>query len=138
MNTTQQYDAVIIGAGIHGVGVAQALAHCGVNVCVVEKHGEAGSETSQKSSKLIHGGLRYLETAQFSLVRECLQERKLLCANAPRLVQLKPFYFPVYQGQSRGSIWLRLGLSLYYLLGGGRFSKHPATKADSLGIKADK
>lgn len=94
--TSDYYDVVIIGAGIQGAGVAQAAAVCGYKTLVIEKYPRAGMGTSCKSSKLIHGGLRYLENGQFSLVKECLLERKRLLKNAPELVKLIPFYIPVY------------------------------------------
>ena len=78
---TQSFDLVVIGAGIHGAGIAQAAAARGISVLVLEQAGVA-SATSSRSSKLIHGGLRYLESRQFSLVRECLQERALLLKRA--------------------------------------------------------
>ena len=68
---------LVIGGGIHGVGVAQAAAAAGYSVALLEQH-HLASGTSSRSSKLIHGGLRYLESAQFSLVRESLRERELL------------------------------------------------------------
>lgn len=74
--------------------------------------------TSSRSSKLIHGGLRYLESAQFNLVRECLHERALLLKNAPDLVKLKPFYIPIYPETSRRPWQVRSGLALYATLGG--------------------
>ena len=92
------YDVIVVGAGIHGAGVAQAAAAQGYSVLVLEQHGIA-SGTSSRSSKLIHGGLRYLESHQFSLVRECLHERDLLLRLAPELVQLKDFVIPVYGGR---------------------------------------
>lgn len=111
-----QFDIVVIGAGIQGGGVAQAAAAAGYKVLVLEKNTIA-SGTSSRSSKLIHGGLRYLETAQFSLVRKSLKERALLCKLAPELVKLQPFYIPVYQNTTRRAWKIRLGLSLYALLG---------------------
>lgn len=114
---TVTYDLVIIGAGIHGAGIAQAASARGWSVLVVDK-GEVAGGTSSKSSKLIHGGLRYLETLQLKLVYECLRERRLLLRNAPDLVQLKPFYIPVYRNSRRSALWIRLGLSLYAILGG--------------------
>lgn len=120
------FDIVIIGAGIHGAGVAQAAAVKGYKVLVLEKASVA-SGTSSKSSKLIHGGLRYLETAQLSLVRECLTERAILLRNAPDLVSLKPFLIPVYRWTSRRPWKIALGLGLYALLAGqwsqGRFTR---------------
>ena len=90
---SNSYDVVVIGAGINGAGVAQAAAAAGYSVLVLEKTAIAHG-TSSRSSKLIHGGLRYLETAQFRLIRESLRERALLLRNAPDLVRLKPFYIP--------------------------------------------
>ncbi len=111
------YDIVIVGGGIHGVGVAQAAAAGGYSVLVIEKTALAAG-TSSKSSKLIHGGLRYLESYDFGLVRESLHERKLLLELAPELVRLKPFYIPIYRTTSRRPLTIRAGLSLYALLGG--------------------
>ena len=111
------YDVVVVGGGIHGASVAQAVAACGKSILLLEQNSIA-SGTSSRSSKLIHGGLRYLETAQFSLVRECLTERSLLLKNAPELVRLIPFYFPLYDTTSRRPWQIRAGLSLYSILGG--------------------
>jgi glycerol-3-phosphate dehydrogenase len=114
---SSSYDVVVIGAGINGAGVAQAAAAAGYSVLVLEKKAVAGG-TSSRSSKLIHGGLRYLETAQFSLVRESLRERALLLQNAPDLVRLQKFYLPVYRTTRRRPWQLRIGLSIYALLAG--------------------
>ena len=111
------YDVVIIGGGIHGVGAAQAAAAAGYSVLLLEKNHLAYG-TSSRSSKLIHGGLRYLESAQISLVYECLHERHLLTRLAPELVRLEKFFIPVYNNTSRSRLTLRLGLSMYALLGG--------------------
>ncbi|MCI0506872.1 MAG: glycerol-3-phosphate dehydrogenase/oxidase [Gammaproteobacteria bacterium] len=111
------YDMIVVGGGIHGAGVAQAAAASGNSVLLLEKSA-IGSATSSKSSKLIHGGLRYLESFQFGLVRECLRERALLLRNAPELVKLAPFYIPVYQHTSRRPWKIGLGLQLYRWLGG--------------------
>ncbi len=113
----ESYDLVIIGSGIHGAGIAQAAAARGLSVLVLEQSGIA-SGTSSRSSKLIHGGLRYLESGQFSLVRECLRERALLLELAPQLVKLQSFYIPVYRDTTRRPWLLHAGLSLYALLGG--------------------
>ena len=114
---TDHFDVVIIGGGIHGVGVAQAAASDGYSVLVLEQTGLA-SATSGRSSKLIHGGLRYLEGLHFSLVRESLRERALLLKLAPELVHLQAFHIPVYPETSRRPATIRAGLSLYALLGG--------------------
>lgn len=112
-----EYDVVVIGAGIHGAGVAQAAAAAGYSVLVLEQRAVAWA-TSSRSSKLIHGGLRYLESAQFGLVRESLRERAILLAIAPELVRLVPFHIPVYRDTTRRPWQLRVGLSLYAALGG--------------------
>ncbi|MCP8897762.1 FAD-dependent oxidoreductase [Gilvimarinus xylanilyticus] len=111
------YDLAIIGAGISGAGVAQAAAAAGYKVVVLES-GEVGGATSSNSSKLIHGGLRYLESMQFSLVRESLQERAILLNIAPELVTLAPLHIPVYKQSQRHPLTIRTGLSLYRLLSG--------------------
>ncbi len=111
------FDVVVIGAGIHGAGVAQAAAAAGYRVLVLEKE-DIASGTSSKSSKLIHGGLRYIESYQFSLVRKSLKERAILCRLAPDLVKLQPFYIPVYKSTIRRPWMIRIGLSLYAVLGG--------------------
>jgi len=117
------FDIVVIGAGIHGAGVAQAAAAGGYSVLVLEQEGIA-SATSSRSSKLIHGGLRYLETGQFTLVHECLRERDLLLKLAPDLVRLSPFYIPVYRDTTRRPWQLRFGLGLYAaFVGFGRDSR---------------
>lgn len=116
------YDVLVIGGGIHGAGVAQAAAAKGYSVFVLEQT-QVASGTSRRSSKLIHGGLRYLETGQFSLVKECLFAREMLIQNAPELVERKPFYIPIYKGAKRGSLKVRLGLMLYKWLGRD-FSEH--------------
>lgn len=109
------YDVVIIGAGIQGAGIAQAAASCGYRTLLLEKQPQAGMGTSCKSSKLIHGGLRYLESAQFALVWESLQERRRLLRNAPDLVKLIPFYIPVYKNSTRPPWLIWFGLSIYSL-----------------------
>ncbi len=115
---TKHYDIVVVGGGIHGVGVAQAAAAAGYSVCVLEQYQQLATGTSSRSSKLVHGGLRYLESGQLSLVRECMVERRRLLRNASDLVRLIPFYIPVYRSSSRRPWVIRAGLSLYALLGG--------------------
>jgi len=132
------YDILVIGGGIQGAGCAQAAAAAGYSVAVLEKYDRPGLGTSCKSSKLIHGGLRYLETAQVKLVYECLYERGLLIRNAPHLAQLKPFYIPVYKNSMRKPWLIWLGLALYTLLSGKGFEKVPKEKwgaLDGLNIK---
>lgn len=111
------YDIAIIGAGISGAGVAQAAAAAGYKVLLLEQSAIACA-TSRSSSKLIHGGLRYLESAQFSLVRESLTERALLLKLAPELVKLAHLHIPVYRNSQRAPLTIAAGLSLYRLLSG--------------------
>ena len=111
------YDVAIIGGGIHGVGVAQAAAAAGYRTILLEKTALA-SGTSSRSSKLIHGGLRYLESGQIKLVRESLFERNLLLKLAPELVHAIPFYIPVYRHSRRRPWMIHLGLFLYSWLAG--------------------
>jgi glycerol-3-phosphate dehydrogenase len=113
----RRFDVVVAGGGIHGVGVAQAAAAAGNSVLLLEKRALAAG-TSSKSSKLIHGGLRYLESGQLGLVRESLRERRILLTVAPELVRLVPFLLPVYRSTRRRPWQLRIGLSLYAVLGG--------------------
>ncbi len=113
---TAAYDVVVIGGGIQGVGVAQAAAAAGHRALLLEKTALA-SATSSRSSKLIHGGLRYLESAQFGLVRESLRERELLLRLAPDLVRRLPFHIPIYATTTRRPWTIRAGLALYALLG---------------------
>lgn len=117
----KQYDIVVIGGGIHGVGVAQAAAAKGYKILLLEQTALAAG-TSSKSSKLIHGGLRYLESGQLKLVKESIRERTILLKNAPGLVKPVKFYLPVYKDTSRPAFYIGLGLSLYALL--GKFSTY--------------
>ncbi|MCG6938053.1 MAG: FAD-dependent oxidoreductase [Gammaproteobacteria bacterium] len=117
------FDIVVIGGGIHGAGSAQAAAAAGYSVLLLEKNRLAYGSSS-RSSKMIHGGLRYLESAQFHLVHECLQERHLLSRLAPELVYLDRFYIPVYESSCRSRLKLITGLSLYAVLGGLNSSTH--------------
>ncbi|WP_250459664.1 glycerol-3-phosphate dehydrogenase/oxidase [Microbulbifer litoralis] len=111
------FDVLVVGAGIQGAGAAEALTRAGYRVAILEQL-DIAAGTSSRSSKLIHGGLRYLESGQLGLVRECLRERRWLLANKPRLVRLVPFYIPVYRYSQRPAWLVRLGLTLYALLAG--------------------
>lgn len=117
--TNPEYDVAVIGGGIHGVGVAQAAAAAGYKTVLLEQT-ELAAGTSSKSSKLIHGGLRYLESLEFSLVRESLLEREILLKIAPDLVKRQAFYIPVYEHTSRSAWWIGTGLGLYTVLAGGK------------------
>ncbi len=119
MAEVELFDMIVIGAGIQGAGVAQAAAAAGYRVLVIERTAPAAG-TSSRSSKLIHGGLRYLESGQFRLVREALSERALLLRNAPELVHPLQSFIPVYRHTARRPGRVRAGLALYTLLGNWR------------------
>jgi glycerol-3-phosphate dehydrogenase len=134
----KEYDVIVVGGGIHGAGVLQAVAAAGYRGLLIEKRALA-SGTSSRSSKLIHGGLRYLETGQFSLVRESLHERAVHLRIAGELVTLKPFYIPIYPDTRRRPWQLKLGLFVYAMLGGfdastrfGSVPKHEWSTLDGL------
>jgi glycerol-3-phosphate dehydrogenase len=113
------YDVVIVGGGMAGAGCARDLALRGLSVAVVEK-GDFASGTTAYSSKLIHGGLRYLELFDFGLVRESLRERETLGRLAPHLVRPLPFLVPIYRASSRSLVKVRIGLRVYDWLTPGR------------------
>ena len=112
------YDLAIIGGGINGAGIARDAAGRGLRVLMVEQS-DLASGTSSASSKLIHGGLRYLEHGAFRLVREALAEREVLLRLAPHLIRPMRFVLPAYPGP-RSALLLRIGLFLYDHLGGGK------------------
>src|SRR5262247_4721297 len=112
-------DAVVIGGGMAGAGIARDLALRGASVALFEK-GDFASGTSSKSSKLIHGGLRYLELGDFGLVRESLREKKTLERLAPHVVRPLPFLVPIYRGSRRGLVTVRIGMKLYNFLSPGK------------------
>src|ERR1700741_2095461 len=91
------YDLLVIGGGINGVGIARDAAGRGLSVLLVEQ-GDLASATSSASSKLVHGGLRYLEQYEFRLVRESLSEREVLLAAAPHIIWPLRFVLPVHAG----------------------------------------
>ena len=109
------YDLLVIGGGIHGAGIARDAAGRGLSVLLVEQDGLA-RHTSSASSKLVHGGLRYLEYLKLRLVRESLTERETLLAIAPHLVRRQRFVLP-YRGRLRPAWAVRVGLFLYDHLG---------------------
>ena len=123
------FDVLVIGGGITGAGIARDAAMRGLSVAIVDK-GDWGSGTSSRSSRLIHGGIRYLEHGQIGLVRESVRERETLLRIAPHLVKPLEFTWPVYRGARLPKWKLRAGLTAYDLLAGvGRLRRH-----DSLGV----
>ena len=110
------YDIFIIGGGINGAGIARDASGRGLKVFLAEK-GKVGSATSSWSSKLIHGGLRYLENYEFKLVAESLREREVISRIAPKITKPLPFVIP-HSKKLRSKLLIRLGLFLYDNLGG--------------------
>ena len=112
----KQFDIVVIGGGVNGCGIARDAVGRGFSVLLAEK-GDLASGTSSASTKLIHGGLRYLEFYEFALVREALKEREVLWGMAPHIIWPLRFVLPE-NADSRPGWLLRLGLFLYDHLGG--------------------
>ncbi|HEY9215124.1 MAG TPA: FAD-dependent oxidoreductase, partial [Ancylobacter sp.] len=123
-NLDPVYDVAIIGGGVNGCGIARDAAGRGASVVLFEQGDFAGA-TSSASTKLIHGGLRYLEQYEFRLVREALMEREVLWAIAPHIIRPLRFVLPHHDGL-RPAWLLRLGLFLYDHLGGRKLL--PATR----------
>src|SRR3954453_15187177 len=115
--TEEVFDLLVIGGGITGAGVALDAALRGLRVALVDKGDFAGG-TSSVSSKLIHGGLRYLERGDIRLVREALHERARLLRNAPHLVRPLRFVLPFYRGARLPPWQWRAALTVYDLLAG--------------------
>ena len=109
------FDLVVIGGGITGAGIARDASSRGMKVALIEA-GDFAVGTSSRSSKLIHGGIRYLENFEFSLVFEALSERTILFKIAPHLIHPLRFIIPIYEGSRVGYWKMRIGLSLYDLL----------------------
>jgi glycerol-3-phosphate dehydrogenase len=110
-STEQPFDVLIVGGGINGVGIARDAAGRGLKVLLAEKD-DLGAHTSSSSTKLVHGGLRYLEHYEFGLVRKSLAEREVLLRNAPHIVW--PLRFLIPHDPSMRPVWMiRIGLFLY-------------------------
>lgn len=114
---SEPFDLLVIGGGITGAGVAREAALRGLKVGLVEANDFAYA-TSSRSTKLIHGGLRYLKNMEFRLVRESVVERQRLLAMAPHLVKATPFLFPVYEGDPDPLWMLNIGLTFYDIFAG--------------------
>ena len=121
--SASRFDVVVIGAGMTGTGVALDAASRGLRVALIDR-GDIASGTSSKSSKMVHGGLRYLQQKEFRLVYENLRERQRLLSNAPYLVEPLPFLIPLFGSNGVASKALVKGYStalrIYDLSGGWR------------------
>ncbi|HEV7681148.1 MAG TPA: glycerol-3-phosphate dehydrogenase/oxidase, partial [Pyrinomonadaceae bacterium] len=115
----QQFDVIVIGAGINGAGIARDAAMRNLRVLLIDK-GDIGGGTSSWSTRLIHGGLRYLEHGEFGLVRESLRERACLLDIAPHLVRPLQMLVPIYRNARRGWWAVRVGMIVYDLLSVGK------------------
>ncbi|HKT28492.1 glycerol-3-phosphate dehydrogenase [Dyella sp.] len=115
---TEQFDLLVVGGGINGVGIARDAAGRGLSVCLCERD-DLAAHTSSASTKLIHGGLRYLEQYEFALVGKALAEREVLLRAAPHIIWPLRFVLP-HQSHLRPAWMIRLGLLLYDHLGRGR------------------
>src|SRR5215212_6587442 len=111
----RRFDLLVIGAGINGVAIARDAAMRGLRVLVLDK-GDIGSGTTSWSTRLIHGGLRYLEHIEIGLVRESLRERERLLRIVPHLVRPLPLLLPIYRGDQRGRLLIRAGMLAYDVL----------------------
>jgi glycerol-3-phosphate dehydrogenase len=108
----EEFDVLIVGGGITGVAVARDASLRGFHTALVEKD-DFGSGTSSRSTRLIHGGIRYLEYGEFKLVFDACSERRLMRKIAPRLVRPLPFLYPIYRGQRPAPWKIRAGMVLY-------------------------
>lgn len=129
MNTVDAYDLLIVGGGINGTGIARDAAGRGLRVLLCEQ-ADLASYTSSASTKLIHGGLRYLQNYEFSLVTKALREREILLRNAPHIISPLRFVMP-HSPSLRPGWMIRAGLMLYDHLG-GRKQRLPPSKVIDL------
>jgi glycerol-3-phosphate dehydrogenase len=131
-----EFEVVVVGGGMAGAGIARELAVRGLSVALVEK-GDFASGTTSRSSKLVHGGLRYLELFDVALVRESLRERATIRRLAPHLVRPLPFLVPIHRDSSRGLVKVRIGMKLYQWLTPGRPGERyrVLSASDALGLE---
>jgi glycerol-3-phosphate dehydrogenase len=122
----------VIGGGINGAGIAWELARRDYDVTLFEK-GRCGAQTSSATTKMIHGGIRYLERLHFGLVRESLRDRAWLLEHLPSLVKPVEILLPVYDDSPRSRFTIRVGLTLYDVLAGRHnIARHRALSVDEL------
>jgi glycerol-3-phosphate dehydrogenase len=135
-------DIIVIGGGINGVEIARQASAAGKSVVVFEQK-EIGNGASSNSSKLAHGGLRYLESFEFTLVKESLQQRNQLLSQYPDFVTPLRFIYPVYKVDARPLWQIKLGLHVYdFLAKGGPMPKHKSLSLEDIcfalpGLKTD-
>ena len=140
--TKNKFDLIVVGGGINGAAIANLAASCGATVALLEKN-DFASGTSSKSTKLLHGGIRYLENFEFDLVHEALRERFIQWQAAPYLVKPLAFVIPVYKNDKRPLWMMRVGVWLYdflsgkYRIGHHRFLSVAEITSLAPGINAD-
>jgi len=129
----EHFDTAIIGGGINGVSIARECARAGRRVFLAEQ-ADFASGTTSRATRIIHGGLRYLEQLEFKLVHEARRERRLLLKLAPHLARPVPFLLPIYQGDPYSPAKIRLGLTIYDWLGnlGSKDRHRMLTAAEAL------
>src|SRR5438270_1830641 len=125
---SERFHVVIVGGGINGVAIARESARAGKRTLLIEQHDFAAGTTS-RSTRIIHGGLRYLEHGEIGMVRESLRERQRLLRERPHLVHPVHFLLALNQGSRRSALSIRTGLWLYRQLGGRRLGAN-LSKAD--------
>lgn len=132
---SQEFDVLVLGGGIVGASVARDAAMRGLRTALIERR-DFASGTSGRSSRLLHGGLRYLAQGRIGLVHEASVEKKVIHEIAPHLAAPLPFVFPTYQNNREWKLWqLKIGVKLYDLLCGGR-NLGPSSWLDAEGVLA--
>src|SRR5712671_4961310 len=124
----EKFDLLVIGGGITGCGVARDAVMRGLKVALIERD-DFASGTSGRSSRLVHGGIRYLEHGQVHLVYESIRERQTLLRIAPHLVKPLAFTWPIYRGARVGKAKLAAGLLVYQLMPLVRSRRHSTLSA---------
>jgi glycerol-3-phosphate dehydrogenase len=132
----ETFDLVVIGGGVTGAGIARDAAMRGLSIALIEK-GDFGSGTSSKSSRMIHGGLRYLRSGDVRLVRESLHERETLLKLAPHLVHPFPHLFPIWEESQNTPLRMRLGLTAYDVLAGSRLIRRHTSLSRAAALEAE-
>ena len=117
------FDIAIVGGGVTGASTAREAALRGLSTVLVEK-GDFASGTSSRSTKLLHGGVRYLESYEFKLVRESCGERELMLRLAPHLTTVRPFIYVLYRGYPESMLLLNAGLTVYDIFSGSPIKRH--------------
>src|SRR5499425_1007540 len=119
------FELAVIGGGINGVAIARECARGGLRTLLIEKH-DFASGTTSRSTRIIHGGLRYLEHGELGLVRESLRERQRLLSERSHLVQPLHFIVLLNEQSQRSAMKVRIGLWLYHRMAGKKATTSPA------------